>query len=331
MIKNWFLATAAAPTGRSGSQVPAGRSRRHVSPRLRPSSRVKSPDVNPRNEPMATIERREAVDGCGCVRCRDVEPAVVRRTTGDDVHWSLRLLRRHPSNLALIAGLVCLVAALEPLTAPFEPTTGPASWIGDPVHTAVGIVLLVVFLRGYVGAVVATELTGGRQGVRRALPQVGRRFVPLLATVVGMLVVAALAFAAALVVVSLLVFEVGLLGPGVFDGLTPTLLFGSVIALVLYKLWLAPEVCVVGGAGPIRALRASWGITSAHWRRVCVLLGSFAVTISAPHVVGGLLVAVGGQPIQVPGFGVLSDLFRWLSTAVWYCVGAQIYVRSTFE
>ncbi|WP_162991597.1 hypothetical protein [Halostella salina] len=279
-----------------------------------------------------TIRRRDAADGCGCVRCRDLDAAVVRHSVADDVWWTVRLLQRHPSVPVIVVGLVAGMAAIKPVTASVEPSTGPASWIGAPAHTALAVLLLGVFLRGYVGAVVAGELTGHRPSVRDALAHTGRRGVPLFATVLAILLVLLLAFVLAIAVVSLLVFQVGLLGPGVFDGLTPTLLFGSILAVVFYKCWMAPDVCVVGGTGPVTALRVSWRVTTAHWRRVCVLLLSFVVSVGGPPAVAAALAALGGGSVSaVPGTNVLVDLWQWLSTVVWYGVGVQVYARSTVD
>jgi hypothetical protein len=275
----------------------------------------------------AMIPPRHAVDGCGCVRCRGIDPSILRRSTGGDLRWSIELLRRRPSIPAAVTAFVVAVAALEPILAPFEPTAG---WIDAPLHTAVGGVLLVVLLRGYVGAVVASELTDQRSTVRETVVFTARRLVPLAATLLGMMIVGALVFTLALVAVSLLVFDAGVLGPGVFEGVAPTLLFGPVLAVVFYKLWLAPDVAVVGGGGPVVALTRSWAITTAHWRRVAFLLLSFGATVTAPDVLGRALVVTGAEfRFSVPWGEVLVNEFRWLTTSVWYCVGAQIYVRST--
>lgn len=281
---------------------------------------------------VAAIERRQAVDGCGCIRCREVDPALVRRSTAGDLRWSLRLFRRRPSLLVLVSGSALAWTLSDPIIASFVRTTGAGAGVGTAIRTAMSLLLLVVLLRGYLGAVVADELTGRRTTHRRAAVYTARRLVPLLGTIAGLFSLVGLVLGVSILVVSVLVFDAGLFGPEIFDGVTPTLLFGSVIAPAFYKLWIAPDVCVVGGEGPITALRSSWRITRAHWRRICLLLASFAVTITAPYAVAELLAVVSGTPpTSIPGFDALRTQFQWLTTAVWYCVGAQIYARSALS
>lgn len=275
------------------------------------------------------IPPRHAVDGCGCVRCRGVDPVILQRSTVGTLRWSVELLRRRPSIPAAVTAFVVALAALEPILAPLGPTVG---WVDSPLYTAIGGVLLVVLLRGYVDAVVASELTDTRTTRWEIVAFAVRRLLPLSAALLGMVIVGVLAFTLTLVVISLLVFDAGVLGPSVFEGVTPTVLFGSVLAIVFYKLWLAPDIAVVGGAGPLTALRMSWATTTAHWRRVAFLVCSFVATVAMPDVLGGALAVAGAEfTTSLPGSEVLIREFRWLTTSVWYCVGAQIYVRSTLS
>ncbi|WP_066414636.1 hypothetical protein [Halorubrum aethiopicum] len=278
---------------------------------------------------VAAIERRDAVEGCGCVRCRDVDPTLLRRSTAGDLLWSLRLFRRRPRLLAVVAGLALLHLGLPSLIAPVT----PATWLGvrttAVVRYAASVLLLVVVLRGFFGAIVATELTDENPDVRRILAYTTRRLVPLALTVGGLFSILGVTLGVSIAVVSVLVFDVGLFRPAIFDGITPTLLFGSILAPVFYKFWIAPEVCVVGKEGPLTALKASWRITTTRWRRVCLLIVSFTATISTPYVAAELLALVGrGGISSVPAFSVLRVQFQWITAVVWYCVGTQIYVRS---
>lgn len=238
------------------------------------------------------------------------------------------MLRRRPSVPLLVVGLVVAMAALEPLTASLEPTTGPAAWVGDPVHTTLGFLVFVVGLRGYVDGVVASELTDSEEPAHRPFADVLVRFGSLLATMVAVVALLAVTMGVAILVVSLLVFEVGLFGQGVFEGTTPTLLFGGLLVPVFYKFWLAPEVAVLGRTGPLTALRESWTITTAHWRRVTLLLASFALTVGTPVLVANASPVAARPLIDAPGTDVLVGTYQWVSTTVWYCVGAQIYARS---
>ncbi|ELZ41975.1 hypothetical protein C463_11930 [Halorubrum californiense DSM 19288] len=221
---------------------------------------------------------------------------------------------------------VVVLAALELILAPFEPTVG---WVDTPIHNLIGGVLLGILLRGYISTVVASELTDQQMTRRETVAFVTRRLLPLSATLLGMIIIAAIAFALSLMVVSLLVFDTGVLGPSVFEGVTPTLLFGSVVAVIFYKFWLAPDIAVVGGVGPVTALRMSWTTTTTQWLRVASLLVSFVATVAMPDIFGGALAATNVEfMLGAPGSETLVSGFRWLTTSVWYCVGAQIYVRS---
>ncbi|MEZ3172699.1 hypothetical protein ABNG03_19120 [Halorubrum sp. RMP-47] len=243
-----------------------------------------------------------------------------------DLRWSINLLQRRLSVPATAIIFVAVLTTLELILAPFEPTVG---WVDTPIHNLIGGVLLGVLLRGYVSTVVASELTDQQMTRRETVAVVTRRLLPLSATLLGMIIVGAIAFALSLMIVSLLVFDARVLEPSVFEGVTPTLLFGSVVAVIFYKFWLAPDIAVVGGVGPVTALRISWTTTTAQWLRVASLLVSFVATVTMPDILGGALAAANVEfMLGAPGSETLVSGFRWVTTAVWYCVGAQIYVRS---
>ncbi|WP_434523118.1 hypothetical protein [Halorubrum sp. AS12] len=278
------------------------------------------------------IKRRDAVDGCGCIRCRDIDPTLARRSTAGDVRWSLRLFRRCPWLLALISGLAFVYTGSQSIITLVTPLTQLGAQITTIIHYTVSVLLLVILLRGLFGAIVATEATDRKTDLRQILVYTTQRLVPLTLTVAGLFLILGLTLGVSIVFVSILVFDFGLLSPAIFDGITPTFLFGSILAPVFYKFWIAPDVCVVGGEGPLTALRASWQITTTHWRRVCLLLVSFTATISAPYVVAEALAFASQHEISsLPAFSVLTTQFQWLTAVVWYCVGTQIYIRSTIR
>lgn len=278
------------------------------------------------------IKRKKAVDGCGCLRCREVDPALMRRSTAGDLRWSLRLLRRRPWLLAFVAGLGVLWWGSKSIIAPAVPTVWQGIQLTTLAHNALSVLLLGVFLRGFFGAVVAAEIADRTVGTRHMLVYTTRRLVPLALTVAGLFALLGVTLGVSILCVSVLVFDVGLLSPTIFDGVTPTLLFGAVLAPVFYKFWIAPDICVVGDEGVITALRSSWRITTAHWRRVCLLLVSFTATITAPYVVGGAVATVSGVHVSsVPGISLLALEFQWVTTVVWYAVGAQIYIRAALS
>lgn len=272
------------------------------------------------------IPPRDDIDGCGCIRCRGIDPAILGRSTAGDLRWSIDLLQKRLSVPATAMTFVVVLAALELILAPFEPTVG---WVDTPIHNLIGGVLLGVLLRGYVSTVVASELTDQQMTRRETVAFAIRRLLPLSVTLLGMIIVGAVAFALSLMVISLLVFDAGVLGPSVFEGVTPTLLFGSIVAVVFYKFWLAPDIAVVGGVGPVTALRISWTATTTQWLRVASLLVSFVATVAMPDILGGTLAAANVEfMLGTPGSETLVSGFRWLTTSVWYSVGTQIYVRS---
>lgn len=277
------------------------------------------------------IKRREANDGCGCIRCRGIDPTLVRRSTAGDLSWSLRLFQRRPLLLILVAGLAFLWTVSTLVITLVTPVIGLGVQVTTIIHNTVYALLLVIFLRGYFGAIVANEITGRQTGTRQVVSYTIHRLVPLFLTFIGLFLILGVTLGASIVVVSILVFDLGLLGPTIFDGITPTLLFGSVLAPVFYKFWIAPDICVVGDEGPITALRSSWRITSVHWRRVCFFLVSFTVTITAPDVFAELAIVSGHSVSSIPGFDIFKTQFQWLIAVVWYCVGTQIYIRSTLS
>jgi hypothetical protein len=246
-----------------------------------------------------------------------------------DLRWSINLLQKRLSIPAIVITFVVVLATLELILAPFDPTVG---WVDAPIHDLVGGVLLGVLLRGYVSIVVASELTNQQMTRQETVAFVTRRLLPLSATLLGMMTVGMIAFALSLIVVSLLVFDAGVLGPSVFEGVTPTLIFGPVVAVVFYKFWLAPDVAVVGGVGPLAALQISWTTTTTQWLRVASLLVSFVATVAMPDILGSALAATNvGFALGAPGSETLVSGFRWLTTSVWYCVSTQIYVRSVLD
>jgi hypothetical protein len=272
------------------------------------------------------IPPRDDIDGCGCIRCRGIDPAILGRSTAGDLRWSIDLLQKRLSVPVTAIIFVVVLAALELVLAPFEPTVG---WVDTPIHNLIGGVLLGVLLRGYVSTVVASELTDQQMTRRETVAFAIRRLLPLSATLLGMMIIGMIAFALSLMIVSLLVFDAGVLGPSVFEGVTPILLFGPVVTVVFYKFWLAPDIAVVGRAGPVTALRISWTTTTSQWLRVASLLVSFIATVAVPDILSGALAATNAEfVLGAPGSETLVSGFRWLTASVWYSVGTQIYVRS---
>lgn len=276
----------------------------------------------------APIEPGEAVDGCGCLRCRNVDPTVARHALVDDVVWAARLLGRRPSIPLAAVGLGVVAALADPT--PLRHVDRLSIEAGSAVGTVGALLLHTVVLRAYVGVVAADALTGRRSSAAAATPLVLRRAVPLLGAIAAILLLAGGAFLVVGVAVGGVVQAVSPLDWALFSGPLAAAVFGTPMAFVLYKFWLAPEVCVVGRAGPLTALRTSWAITDLHWLRAGLVVVGFAATAIAPDAAATAADSLGSERLT----GALEAAavpFRWVLTTVWYCVGVQLYARAVLR
>ena len=291
------------------------------------------------------IDYRTETADCTCLRCRNVDPAVIRRSIAGDVLWSLRLFRRHPSIPLFFLGLAVLDIVLHALSRRVGLSVGP---LEAPLPWLAFLLAFPVVFRGYVVAIATGELVGDGRSAGDAIAESLRRAPAVAAATVGTLVVALSAFVAAMtLLVALfggayaldLVLGLGVVDPSVFDGpafdgIAPTLAFGSVVALAAFKCWLAPDICVVGGCGPLAALRTSWRVTASHRRRLTAVVVGFVVTTAASERLGGARPAGPLHetiPAAEPAIDVLLTAGLLLSYAIWFAVGAQIYARAAVE
>lgn len=210
------------------------------------------------------------IDGCGCVRCQDIDPRIVQRPLSEALLWSLKL----PFERASII-IVFLVIGV-----------GQFVFLGSPndflLPGAVLSVLGVFIGRGYVAVIGRSALGFEQEPSRPALRTLTRRFP---------------AFIGAFVLVSLLLLAlVGLIrellagplrvalesigfSPVVVDTLLLLVLAGGIL-YVLIKFCFVPEACFAGGYGPLSALRVSWTITTLHRTKAAAIVGGFAVLLS---------------------------------------------------
>ncbi|WP_254861497.1 hypothetical protein [Halovivax gelatinilyticus] len=283
---------------------------------------------------MEPIERRADADGCACLRCRSLDPVVYRRTLGDHLVWSVGVVRRH----ATIMLAVAIVVGLEL----FQRRVGLV-----PTHSAnifdVSLLAVVPALafRGYVATIAAGELSGTRQTVGQALGHTLRRLPAILAAMAGTLFVAGIAMVIATVAVTAIftvvypldmALGIGVVTPAIFDTAFSPLVFGSAMAAVIFKCWLAPEICVAGGYGPLTALRMSWSITATHRRRLLVVVGGFALTILAPYAVGPAFAAAGvGHTLDSSWLVGLGSAAQLSLQAIWVVLGTAMYVSSVVD
>ena len=287
---------------------------------------------------MEPIRRREDTDGCACVRCRSVDPQIFRQSVGGDLLVGTVVLGRHPSVAVAVVVVLLLTGLLAPLWAHIGQ---PVSFIDIPAEGLFFLTVLAVGVRTYAvtlfSASVSDQTLSTRASVRYSI---GR--LPAVSATLVAITVASFAAVGAVSVVASVLFEIALLieavtgvalaDDRVFSGASATLIFGSVMALVAFRFWLAPEICVTGGYGPLTALRLSWSLTPAHRLRLLVVVVGFGLTVFGGELLAGAFTTVGAEvALAVPGLAPVGFLAQGLLYVVWFAVGTQIYLRSVVE
>lgn len=311
---------------RSGSAAP-GNMAQDTATRGASAGETATPDVEAgggrTGGRMATAIREHSErEGCGCLDCLGVETATLRRSFPDTLGWAARLCRAYPSIPALalafvLAGRFLERASLpEPVAAGLGPLVAFGLWFG---------------LRAYVASVAAEELAGGRPTpLARLRASLGR--VALLGGVVWALVFGSFVLSTAVMTVASVVFVVAGVNPMAPFGVLPVflatvaLLVAPLLVLV-FKLWLALEACVVGGYGPLGALRASWRLSTNHRGKLLGLLaGNLGVALVGPVIGAGGLVGPAGPLLTAVGTSAGE-----LLSVVWYGAYAHLYVQSVLD
>ncbi|WP_435066921.1 hypothetical protein [Haloplanus sp. C73] len=275
-----------------------------------------------------TIEARDDVDGCGCLDCRDVETATVRRSVLDTLVWSARLFRSRPSIALFSAAIVLTNRLLETDSLQAIPTPAVN---GLEAATAFAFAVLI---RAYVGVVVAGELTDrvtAWEALRRSLAR-----TPALVGVFTLVVVCVL-FVPFVLSVPLFVLVAAAAGnPVELVGFPVAAAIGlSVVGvpflLLLFKFWFAPEACVIGGYGPLKSLRLSWRITT-NYRRKFVLVALVVAGSGVGFFLPGSLPEIGhGLAPLAPVLRVVSASAGELLSVVWAGAYAQLYVQGVVD
>jgi hypothetical protein len=287
---------------------------------------------------MKPIRRRDDTDGCACVRCRSIEPQIFRQSVGGDLLTGTTLLCRHPSVVVAVIVVFLLTGLLNPLWA----TIGqPIPFISIPAEGLFFVGMLAVGVRTYAvtlfSGMVSDQILSTREVLRYSIA----RLPAVSATVVGIVVASFVAVGVASAVASVL-FAIALgvetatgvtvADDSIFSGASATLVFGSVWALAVFKFWLAPEICIAGGYGPLTALRLSWSVTPAHRLRLVIVIVGFVFTAFAGELLAGILATFGaGSVLSVPGLALVGFMTQGLVYVVWFAVGTQIYLRSVIE
>jgi hypothetical protein len=280
------------------------------------------------------VRLQEDIDGCGCLRCQEVDHEVVRRSLADILYWSTRLPFARPSIL-LVFGAVGLLQ-LGVLVTPTALSMA-----------LVGLGVLGVFIgRGYIGVVGRGALGHEKPTPSAAVRTVLHRFPAFLGAVVAVI----------LLLVLLVAVVVSVLSPGgrwlaTVTGTDPVLAeLGTLfllVALVVYTLLKAcfiPEACFIGGYGPLTSVRVSWRITSVHRLKAVLILAGFAVLIALGIVLDtqlagagapvALSVEVGGTTVVLRSFGLslaggVRFTFDLAVTALYSGMFVHQYVEST--
>jgi len=235
------------------------------------------------------VRFQDDVDGCGCLRCQNVDHAVVQRSLSGALVWSSQLPLLRPSILLvfLAVGAGQLVALL--VSAPFALVTVLFGVLGAFVA------------RGYIGVVGRQRLGHEEPAPARALAVVFRRLPAFLGAVLALV-----ALLVALVVVIAVVVT-----PAVHRALEPAgiapftvdvlvvLFTAAMFFYVFVKAWFVPEACFVGGYGPLAAMGVSWRITGLHRRKAFLLVLGFAALLGLGIVLDTHLASGQGSPIAL--------------------------------
>lgn len=286
-----------------------------------------SDETRPHHPPV--IKARQDTDECSCIDCRNISTTTTSRTVLDALLWSVELLRAYPSILVLGLSVVIVNRVLE---------TGAVSVIPGPV---VGIAELttgfvfVFLLRAYVATVTAGVLTGNQVSYRSGLKYSLRR-IPALFGVFGLIILLVMTVSA-LVVAPLFFGLVAIVGDSVeMIGFAPIALIGGItfaipFMLLLYKFWMAPEACVIGGYGPIKSLRVSWKITTAFRTKLVVALLFAIGTAGAFYLLGFVPGIEEGSVSFGPVAGAISVSLGEILSVVWMGVYAHLYVQGIID
>jgi hypothetical protein len=287
---------------------------------------------------MEPIRRREDTDGCACVRCRSVKPQVFRQSVSGDLLMGAVHLSRHPSIAVAVLVVLLLTGLLDPL---WTNIGQPVSFIDIPVEGVFYFSAIFVGIRAYAVTLFSASVSDQTRSTQELIRYSASRLPAVSATLVGIIVGSFVAVGIVSTVASVL-FELTLAieattgmplaDDSVFDGASATLIFGSVMALVAFKFWLAPEVCITGGYGPLAALRLSWSLTPANRFRLSIVIVGFGFTVFGGELLAAMLAVAGAESVLgVPGLAPAGIVAQGLLYVVWFTVGAQIYLRSVIE
>jgi len=282
------------------------------------------------------VKLRADADGCGCVRCQQVDGQALQRSLTGTLRWSVRLVFDRPSILLVFLGVGFL--QLSVLLGPRE-----VALAGAVVGVAGG-----VGGRGYIGVIGRDTLAHRDPDAVDALRIVVRRFPAF--TGAAVLVVALLA-AVGLFVATVLsqparaALETAGASAFVADVAILLAVAASIVYLLL-KFWFVPEACFVGGYGPVGALRTSWRLTTLHRRKVFLIVAGFGLLLGVGIALGtqlagpkspvALSLQYGETTVVLRSFGLsvaggVRFAFDTAVTALYSGVFVHQYVTGAFE
>lgn len=219
---------------------------------------------------MPMVRLHEDVEGCGCVRCQQVDHEVLRRSLAGALTWSATLPFRRPSIFVVLAiiGVIQAAAVIAP--------------------TRIAVLLVCIGVmgvfagRGYIGIVGRDAIGTERSSPGSALRTVTGRF-PSFVGAVGVILVGL--FTSGLVVVTIV--APALSGVATFAGVdvvaaevTTVVILVSIVTYAFLKCCFVPEACFVGGYGPLDSVRVSWVITRVHARKAVAIVTGFALLLT---------------------------------------------------
>lgn len=209
------------------------------------------------------------------MRCRDVTAAVVSRSLGDALLWSISFFRRHPSVVLLFAGVSLVPGLVTRLT---------GGWVG--AGAVVGLTSTLC-ARGYVGVLGQAALRDRSVSAAGVIRNVAERLPALAGALLFLTGIATVAVLGAVNALAPVVSEVArFVGVPVLVGDVAGLLAAAAALFVLsVKFVFVPDACFVGGYGPLSSLWVSWELTTVHRRRVLVLVGGFVCLLGLGVVV----------------------------------------------
>lgn len=282
------------------------------------------------------VRFRGDVDGCGCLRCQEVDSDVLHRSGSGAIIWSGRLVLDRPS-------IVLVFLSVAPLNL--------LALVDSDAVVVAGAVLgvLGIFVgRGYVDVTGRAALGSHDVSPAEALRTVLRRlpaFVGAVALLGVLLLAVTLLVRVGLTPTAQSALEPVGVPPTVVD-LASLVLVAGCLLYAAVKFCVLPEACFVGGYGPVASLRVSWAVTTLQTVQAVLIVAGFATLLllgvlldtrlASPTSPVALSFRYGDTTVVLRSFGFsvasgLRFVFDVVVTAVYSGVFLHQYVEGIFE